>query len=253
MGSTIIASASVGLIFAGALLGIKLQRLLPGHHLGKDTQDVVKLSAGMIATLTALVLGLLVSSAKSSFDAVNNGIVQASAKTILLDRALARYGTEAQPARDQVKRSIEATIDVVWPEKKREASALGTIERSKGMELVAEALRELQPTTEAQRDALSQARQIVADLAQIRWVLIEQQHQQLPLPLLLILVFWLVLLFASFGLFAPQNATALTVLFIGACAVSAAVFLVIEMSQPVDGLIKISSSPLQNALQHLGE
>src|SRR5262249_3612019 len=103
MSSTSIALASAGCIFSGALVGLLLQRLFPSHHLSKETQDVVKLSAGTIATLTALVLGLLVSSAKSSFDTMNNGIVQSSAKIIVLDRALARYGPETKPAREQLK------------------------------------------------------------------------------------------------------------------------------------------------------
>src|SRR4029450_1139995 len=119
-----IAFVSMGCIFAGALLGLGLQRLLPSHHLSKETQDVVKLSAGMIATLTALVLGLLVSSAKSSFDAANNGIVQGSAKLILLDRALARYGLETQPARAQLQRAVAGGIERVWPQEKTGVPAL---------------------------------------------------------------------------------------------------------------------------------
>src|SRR5499427_4824934 len=118
MNSTSIALTSAGCIFSGALLGLWLQRLLPGHHLSRETQDVVKLSAGMIATLTALVLGLLVSSAKSSFDTMNSGIVQGSAKFILLDRALARYGPETKAAREQLQRALTVTIEMIWPTEK---------------------------------------------------------------------------------------------------------------------------------------
>ena len=104
---------SAACIFAGSLLGMGLQRLLPGHHLSKETQDVVKLSAGMVGTITALVLGLLVSSAKSSFDSINSGVVQSGARIIVLDRALAAYGPEAKPAREQVRRSLAGTIEMV--------------------------------------------------------------------------------------------------------------------------------------------
>ena len=251
MNSTFIALASAGCIFAGALLGLALQRLLPGHHLNKETQDVVKLSAGTIATLTALVLGLLVSSAKSTFDTMNNGIVQGSAKIILLDRALARYGPETKAAREQLKRSIAAAIEMVWPMEKTGVPALTAFERANGMELVQDKLNELTPQNDTQRHALSRAQQIVGDLGQTRWLLIEQEQNQLPFPLLLILVFWLALLFVSFGLFSPPNVTALTVLFVGACAVSAAIFLVLELNRPLEGFIKISNAPLRNALQHL--
>lgn len=253
MSSLSIGFISAACIFSGGLLGMGLQRLLPGHHLSKEMQDLVKLSAGTIATLTALVLGLLVSSAKSSFDAINTGIVQGSAKYILLDRTLARYGPETKAVREQLKRSLAAGIEAVWPAEKTGVPALTAFERANGMELVQDKLREVTPPlNDAQRQALAQAQQIVGDLGQLRWLLIEQAQNQLPLPLLLILVFWLVLLFISFGLFAPRNAMALVVLSVGACAIAAAIFLVLELNQPLDGLIKVSNAPLRNALQHLG-
>ena len=253
MNSTSIALASAACIFLGALLGLLLQRLLPGHHLSKETQDVVKLSAGTIATLTALVLGLLVSSAKSSFDTMNNGIVQSSAKIIILDDDLARYGPETKAAREQLKRAVAATIERIWPAEKTGVSALSVIERANGMKLVQDKVSELKPQTDAQRQALGRAQQIVTDVSQTRWLLIEQERNQLPLPLLVILVFWITLLFVSYGLFAPTNATALTVLFLGACAISAAIFLVLELNQPLEGFIKVSAAPLRNALLHLNE
>jgi hypothetical protein len=255
MSSFVICLISAASIFAGALLGMGLQRRLPSHHLSKEMQDLVKLSAGTIATLTALVLGLLVSTAKSSFDGIQTGIVQGSAKFILLDRALARYGPESKAAREQLKRVIAASIEMVWPTEKTGVSALTSFERANGieLELVQDKLRELTPQNDAQRQALAQAQQIANDLSQIRWLSVEEAKNQLPVPLLLILVFWLVLLFVSFGLFAPRNSMALTVLLVGACAISAAIFLVLELNRPLDGLIKVSSAPLRNAMQHLGQ
>ena len=157
MNSISIALASAACIFLGALIGIGLQRLLPGHHLSKETQDIVKLSAGTIATLTALVLGLLVSSAKSSFDTMNNGIVQSSAKIILLDRALARYGPETKAAREQMKRALAATIERIWPTEKTGVPGLTAVERAKGLELFQDKLNELTPQNDTQRRALAQA------------------------------------------------------------------------------------------------
>src|SRR5262245_14230431 len=244
---------SADCIFAASLLGMRLERRLPGHHMSKDTQDVVKLSAGMVGTITALVLGLLVSSAKSSFDSINSGVVQSGARIIVLDRALAAYGPEAKPAREQVRRSLAGTIEMVWPLEKTGVSTLTAIERSNGMELVRDKLRQLTPQTDAQRQVLAQAHQIVGDLNQSHWFLVEQAQNALPRSLLLILVFWLVLLFVSFGLFSPPNTTAITVLFVGACAVSAAIFVVLELNQPLDGMIKVSSTPLVSALHHLGQ
>ncbi len=253
MNSFTIGLISAGCIFAGALLGMGLQRRLPGHHLSNEMQDLVKLSAGTIATLTAMVLGLLVSSAKSSFDTINTGIVQGSANFILLDRTLARYGPETKPIREELKRVIAAGIEMVWPTEKTGVTALTAFERANGIELVQDRLRELAPRSDLQRQDLAQAQQLANNLSQTRWLLIEQSQTRLPLPLLLILVFWLVLLFASFGLFAPRNLMAFVVLAIGACAIAAAIFLVLELNQPLDGMIKVSSAPLRNALRHLGQ
>lgn len=253
MSPFVIGLISSGSIFVGALVGMGLQRLLPSHHLSKEMQDLVKLSAGTIATLTALVLGLLVSSAKSSFDAINTGIVQGSASVVFLDRTLARYGPEALPVREQMKRTVAAGIEAVWPAEKTGIPGLTVIERANGWDIVQDKLSGLTPKTAVQQAIFTQAQQLAASLGQSRWLLIEETHGQLPLTLLVILVFWLVLLFVSFGLFAPRNTTAHVVLLVGACAISAAIFLVLELNQPFDGFIRVSSAPLRNALQHLDQ
>jgi len=244
---------SAGIIFIGSLLGIWLQRVLPRHHLDKETQDVVKLSAGMIATLTALVLGLLVSSAKNTFDTINTAVIQVSAKIIVLDRVLASYGPETKPAREQLQRSIADSIEVIWPRERTGISPVAALERGSGVELVSDKLRELAPASDAQRQILAQARQIIGDLGHTHWLLIQQLQNQLPVPLLVILVFWLTLMFISFGLFAPLNVTSITVLGVGAGAVSAAIFLVLELNEPLEGLVKVSNGPLLYAVQHVAQ
>lgn len=253
MNSIIISLICAASIFAGALVGMWLQRRLPGHHLSKEMHNLVKLSAGTIATLTALVLGLLVSSAKSSFDAINTGIVQGSAKLILLDRTLARYGPETKATREQLKHAIAIAINKIWPNEKTGVTALTAFERTDGMELVQDKLDGLTPKTDVQRQTLAQVRQMVTDLSQTKWLVVEEAQTPVPVPLLVILVFWLVLLFVSFGLFAPRNSMALMVLLVGACALSAAISLVLELNQPLDGFIKVSSAPLRNAMQHMGQ
>ena len=252
MNSTLIGLISVACVFGGALLGLALQRRLPNHHLGKDSHEIVKLGAGMIATLTALVLGLLVSSAKSSFDTMNQGIVQGGAKIILLDRVLAQFGPESKAIREQLQRGLAAGIENVWPREGTGMAGLSAFERTNGMELVQARLRELAPKDDAQRELLARAQQIASDVSQTRWLLIEETQSQLPVAFLVVLLFWLTMLFASFGLFSPRNATVITVLFVCACSVSAAIFLVMEMSQPLTGIIKVSNAPLLKALDHLG-
>ena len=253
MNAFIISIISVVSIFAGALVGMALQRRLPQHHLNNEIQDLVKLSAGTIATLTALVLGLLVSSAKSSYDAVNTGIVQGGAKFIQLDRTLARYGPDAKDVREQLKLSLASAIQRVWPKEKTGVNALDAIEHGNGMDVVQDKLAELTPRNQVQTQALAQAQQIVNDVSQTRWLLVEEAHTQLPVPLLVILIFWIFLLFISFGMFAPRNVMALIVLFVAACSLSAAIFLVLELNQPLGGLMKVSDVPLRSAMEQMGQ
>jgi hypothetical protein len=244
---------SVGCIFGGALLGLLLSRVLPEHHLRDNSKDTVKVVAGTIATLAALVLGLLVGSAKNSFDALNTEITQSSTKVILLDRALAAYGSETKEAREQLRRGVITLIETFWPEEKTEASGFAVFERTNKIETLQAKLRELIPATDAQRQLLSQAQQISSDLVQSRWLVIEQAQSALPVPFLVVLLFWLSMLHLSFGLFAARNATVITVLLISALSVSGAIFIILEMSHPLQGMVKVSSAPLRKAVEHLGQ
>lgn len=253
MNSVHIALIAFVSIFGGALLGFAIQSILPDHHLRPESRDTVKLGAGLIATMAALVLGLLVSSSKNAYDTVNNGLIQMSAKVIMLDRLLAQYGPESREVRSELSNSISHTIGLLWPELKSGAIGVKAIEGSTRGELLAVHLRQLSSRTDEQKDIKSQAVQITADLMQSKWMLIQQQHAKLPAVLLVILIFWVSILNVTYGLFAPHNVTVIAVLFFCALSVSASLFLIVEMSTPLEGLIKVSSEPLINALKHLGE
>ena len=140
---------SAGCIFGGVLLGLVLRGLLPDYHLRDDSKDTVKVGAGMIATVSALVLGLLVASAKNTFDATEAEITQRSAQIILLDRVLADYGPETKATRAQLRNTVAATIEMLWPAEKKEASGLTGYEQANGMEFVQMTLLKVTPTTDA--------------------------------------------------------------------------------------------------------
>ena len=252
LSSQIIFLISAGSIFGGALLGLLLSGLLPERHLRDNSRDTVKVVTGMIATLAALVLGLLISSANSSFDAVDTAVTQLGAKIILLDRALANYGPETKEVREQVRRSVVAGIEIFWPGEKAEAAGLAGFERSNAMEEVQAKLRELKPATDVQRQLLSQAEKLNGDMLETRWLLIAQSQRAIPTIFLVVLLFWLTMLHMGFGLLATRNGTVITVLLISALSVSGALFLILEMSRPLDGMLKVSSAPLRKALEHLG-
>jgi len=253
MDPLIVGLISVVCISIGLLVGLFLQNILPAQHLDAASKDTVRIGAGMLATLTALVLGLLVSSAKSSFDAMNTAIASGGAKVVMLDRVLANYGPEANEARQQLRRSIAGAIDRIWSSEKTSPGGLRAAESGTGLDMIQLKLNELAPKNNAQQQLLGQAYQIASDLVQTRLMTIEEQQNVLSPVFLIFLIFWLIVLFLSFGLFAPRNATVLALLLICALSVSSAIFLILEMNRPLDGVIKASNAPLREALELIGK
>ena len=239
-----------GIIFAftlgGIFLGTLLRRSLPKHHLSEDAQDTVRLGVGLIATIAALVLGLLIAAAKGSFDTQNAQIKQITADLILLDNILAQYGPEARPIREQMRGSVGPLSDQIWREK--QPTVRGPFEANAAAERVYLAIQKLAPQDDLQRALQSRAAQLSNDIAQARLLLFVESDSLVPAPFLAILAFWLVIIFASFSLFSPLNVTVFTCLSLFALSAACAIFLILELSQPFTGLLMISSAPLRNAL-----
>jgi len=223
---------------------------LPEHHLSADSKDVVKLGIALIATMSALVLSLLIASAKSAYDTRSNQLVQVSADIIELDRALARYGPETKEARSLLERSVAATLERFWPAESARPIAIDP--KASPVEALYDKIEELSPQNEAQRALRSQAETTALDMGRTRLLLFEHLDRSIPVPFLVVLVFWLCIIFASFGLFAPRNATVIAVLCVCALSVSGAIFLILELDRSFEGLLKVSGAPLRAALAQLG-
>jgi hypothetical protein len=253
MSSITISWIVFGSLVAGTVLGMLLRALLPGHHLTPESKDVVKVGMGLIGTMTALVLGLLIASAKSSFDAQRNGLGQLAGNVIFLDRILARYGPESKEMRAMLTASVADMMKRTWPQEGSQSdpnqSGTGTEGRYEGL---FDKLQELSPKNDMQRGLHAQALKTLTDMTQSRWVLFAESGSSIPAPFLIVLVCWLALLMASFSLFAPPNATALLTLLICALAISSAIFLILELDRPFHGMIQISSAPMRSALAQLG-
>lgn len=239
--------------FCGALVGMWLRTVLPAHHLDSESRDTVKLGIGLVATMTALVLGLITASAKTAFDAVDTAVKEAALDILSLDRILARYGAETAPLRVQLKDAVDTRIAMVWPANDREHVQLDTGRGPTRVELLASALHKLQPSDDDQRYLQGQAEAITERLLKTRWLVSASTVTSVPGPFLAVIVFWLVVTFASFGLFAPRNATVFAVLVVCAMSVGGAVFLVLEMDRPFQGILKVSPEPLYYAASHLGQ
>jgi Protein of unknown function (DUF4239) len=238
-------------VFGGALLGMAIHTMLPEHHLNAESKDVIKLGMGLIATMSALVLALLTNSAKGSYDTQRSEVTQLSANVILLDRVLAHYGPETKEARDLVKLSAAGMIDRMWPNEPVRTAKSGPITTSG--ELFFDKIQELTPKNEVQHSLQAQAISLSIGIGQARLLLFEQGGRSIPMPFLVLLIFWVTVIFLSFGLFAPHNATVIATLFLCALSVSGAIFLIMELDRPFGGIIQISSAPLRNAMDNIGK
>jgi UDP-N-acetylmuramyl pentapeptide phosphotransferase/UDP-N-acetylglucosamine-1-phosphate transferase len=253
MSSTLVGLATLACIVAGYALGLYLKWRLPEHHVSGDSRDTVKQTIAVVGTVTGMCLGLLVASAKNSYDAKVEGLNRIAADLIILDRALAHYGTEASGLRATLRSAIESKLRVLWHEGGLKAERTGAANAGSAIESFQDALRGLRPATETQRAVHARATAIGNELAAIRWQVYVRSTGTIPLPFLAVLVFWQAAMFAGLGLVASRNATNGAAIIVGAVSLSAAIFLILELDSPYEGVIRISEAPLRLVLEQLGK
>lgn len=237
----------------GATLGYWLQGALPGHHLSEDSKDVMKLVTGLVATLSALVLGLLIASSKSSFDTVSTQLKQNAASVLFVDRLLERYGPEADQARKHLKQAYAARLALLFPDGREGMTSAHALQAGSSLEAVEDEIDQFEPKLDKQRAILGQIHAITGEVARARWLAYEETGNHTPRVLMIVLVAWFTAMFLGFGLFAPRNRTAFAALFLGALAIASAVFLIEELGRPLEGLISVSREPLLRTLEVLGQ
>jgi hypothetical protein len=232
-------------VVSGALLGMLLGRRLPSHHMSSETKSVISASMAVLGTMTALVIGLLISSAHSSYSTRNGALAELSADIIQLDGLLRRYGPEAAPVRQALQRYVEMeTDDLTHRASGRMLSTddpapFGVLDQMQDL-IVA------QKTTDSRQQWLvEQSMRILGDMDQTRRLLFQQDQSSVPLPFLFAIVLWSTVLFASFGLFAPKNVIAVVALFVCAFAVSTAIKVMLDMDTPFGGNVRMSGFPLR--------
>ena len=252
MSAQLIAFIIFALMLSGMALGSYLRLVLPDEHTQAESKDILMTAAATMGTLIALIIGLLVTSAKSTYDETNASITQGGAKIITLDYYLSHYGPEAKELRLLLRQATAAAIERMWSDEGAQGVGLARIEAADDTADLYNKIRELSPQNDAQKYLQTQALQIAADMMQTRWMLIEQSQVNLPRMFLSVLSFWLIVLFVQFGLLAPRNRTALSAVFICALSMAGAIFLILELNHPLEGRIKISSAPMQKALSLIG-
>src|SRR5437773_6731745 len=249
--NTEIISLVIFVCVVGAVLtGRALSRRLSEDHLSADTKETVKLAMGLLATMSALLLGLLVASAKASYDNARSQVIQMAAKVVFLDRVLTGYGPETAEARAVLRNAIEQLAHRAIKPPRTNTRANPGLNTQAGNALYP-AIQQLTPYNETQRNLKAQATTLAVELGQLRTLLVAESISSISKPLLIVVSFWLVIIFLSFSLIAPHNATATFALVISAVSAATAIFLVLELDRPFSGMLRIPNEPMRNVLSQL--
>ena len=164
---------------------------------------------------------------------------------------MAEYGPETKQTRDFLRQLLTTRMQQIWPTDNAKID-IASVATGPGVEVIQRQLLALAPQNDAQRWLQSTALQISRDASEGRWQALQRAGSGLQWPLLTVLIFWLTVIFASFGLFAPNNASVVVALSLGALSVAAAIYLMVELDQPYSGFIRLSDTPLRSALEQLG-
>jgi hypothetical protein len=247
--SIVVTSIVFGLVFAAAIAGMLLRPILPHNLLGSDDKEVVRLTTGVITTMSGLVLGMLVSSAKSSLDARKNEVTEMSAKIVAIDRLLAGYGPEIGEIRTEFRRVVEVGVERIWPHR---GALPSDLKPAGDGQTLFEQVQLLEPKNDRQAAAIAKAVSLTLDIQQTQWLMfLKTKQTALPLPLLVVLVSWLAAIFFSFGLFVSPDAIVLVTFACGALGVSSAIFIIVAMFKPFSGILRISPAPILETLAEM--
>ena len=236
-------------LLAAVGVGMLFRRFLPEDHLSPDGRDNMKLAMGLVATMAALLLGLLVSSAKTSYDTTRTQVMEKASKYRLLDRVLEIYGPQAAEVRGKLHVLIENETRRLWPD---DADVPAQSESKMGNEFYVALLR-LEARDDTERTLKAQAASLVVELGQLLSLMEAESTTSISKPMLIVVVLWLVTIFLGFSLIAPPNTTARFALIASALCAAGAIFLILELDRPFGGLMRISSEPMLNVSRQLGK
>ena len=237
------------LTLIGLSAAILLGHKFPGDQLTAETRDTIKLAIGLIGTMTALLLGLLVSSARGTYDAERTQVIQMTAKVAYLNRLLSLYGPDAMDVRKAFHSALGDAIRRIWPnDNSLPAQLAPNTEAGDSVYFKIEALK---PANDTQQKLKSMVEAAAADLAQMRALLVAQSQAGISSAMLIVVISWLVIIFGGFSLIAPPNAQSTIALIVSAAAVSGAIFLLLELDHPFTGLIRVPNQEMIDVLNQL--
>lgn len=252
MNPTIVGFAVFAVAMGGALLGLRLAKRIPDHELDGHSRESIKLAVGLIATMTALVLGLVTASAKSTFDSLTEAVNTSAIKLLTLDRTLARYGPETAEIRAEIKRVVEIRVERTWPSDASRASRQDVLQHTASVEGLGNRILALASADPVRAELKGRAVAQVEEILEERWLLVAGNSGSVPLPFLAVLILWIMVSFTIYGLLSPSNRTVISAFAACALSVGTALFLILEMDGPFEGVLTVSGDPLRRALEQLG-
>ena len=245
-----LAAITLACAFGCAMAGSFVRDRLPADQLSKESQDVIRLGMGLVATMTALLLGMVTATTRIAYDAQDKEIKTSAVNILTLDRHLARLGEKTKPTRDLLRNAVEYRLAVTWPDE-GPARGFGPATATPAIEDIQAQIIAYEATTDAERFYKSEALKLSEEVMKTRWRLLAASSA-IPRGFVGVVIFWLALTFTSFGLYAPRNATVVAALFAAALSVALALFLIVELDGAFDGYIRVSPEPIRFALENLG-
>jgi hypothetical protein len=251
MSSTAAFLASFASILIGAAIGMALRRTLPADLLEGGSKEAIRLGAGFLSTLSALVIGLMIASAKNTYDTQNTNIRQLGANVVLVDQMLLKYGPETKTARTLLRELISTAASRIWLENAERNRHESTFVVSETADRFYNAVEGLTPANDEQASLKSRIVQATTEIGRTRVLVFTQSDNAIPVPFFIVLTFWLVVIFASFSVFAKPSPIVIASIVVFALSVSSALFLIVDLSQPFDGLMQISNHHLRMVLSQI--
>jgi len=254
------------ILLGSSALGLFVHPFLSERHRAREVVEFVQLVVAMLVTFAALVLGLLTNSVKSSFDKVDTDLNGLAIELIRLDQCLREWGEEAAPIRKMLRAYTAAAIATTWTEEPRppgdyyptevpktHGSQLESAVIDKMLAQVELGIRRLDPQDPIHRRLETTCIAQYERLMQTRLRLILEAGSSISTPFLIVLIFWLAVVFGAFGLNAPHNLLAYTTIALAAVSIASAIFVILDLDTPFEGIFMVSSQPMRHALMHLSE
>ncbi len=236
------------LLASSSLFALVIHPRLTNRYRNDETNTVVRLIANLFVVMASLVLGLMINSAKSTYEAVDHNVHAISKEIILFDRAL-RPLPGGSETRQRILTYANHAHNLNRPTGDR--LIVGDVSSEQLLSAVGTSLRAINVVDREETALLQEARQRFRTIVDLRWALVEDAEGVIPMPIIAMVVAWLVLIFASFGYRAPRNLVIVGSVVVAAGLIAGSIYLILDLDAPFSGLVQVTDEPLQRAIAEM--